>query len=620
MRAGWSIFVVLVAAALIAAAPAAAEVHVTSSADSGAGSLREAIEVAAPGETVTIDPGVNPVLSTEIKIDKSLTIRGQGASATTISGGGVTRVFNVGSVTPGIAVRIEGLGVAEGRASDGANGAPEPASTPAGNGSPGGGGGAIRNSANQLELVNVALTKNVAGNGGTGGMGISLPPGVGGAGGSGGAVSNSGTATITGSTLSGNRAGMGGAGGTSISFFFPTPGSAGGGGAVANSGTLTMSNSTLADNEAGSGAVGGSFTGIGMSGSGGGNGGAVINTGLLTVTGSTLEDNAAGSGGLGGFGPTVAGPGGSGGNGGGIFAEGTARIENSTFVENSAGSGGAGVPSSSLGGAGGAGGNGGAVVAAGVSVVGIAGATFAENAPGAGGPGGIGATVSGANGSAGSGGALSGVLTVRGSILAANTGTNPNCNAGVVDAGGNVAFPEAGGCVGPAVADPKLDPAGLANNGGPTQTIALLAGSAAIDAVPTGACLNASGTPLSVDQRGVGRPQGAACDAGAFEVAVPTTHVDPGVTVPNTKIAGKAKRKVRTAKKRARVKVAFSSIPAGAGFECKLDRKPFRPCTSPKAYRLKPGRHAIEVRAVLNGVADPTPARVSIKVIEFQRP
>jgi hypothetical protein len=373
----------------------------------------------------------------------------------------------------------------------------------------------------------------------------------------------------------------------------------------------------LVDNEAGSGTVGGSMSGLGMSGTTGGNGGAILNSGSLIVAGSTLQSNTAGTGGLGGFGTTISGPGGMGGSGGGIFAEGTAKIENSTLVENSAGNGGAGAPGPSLGGGGGAGGNGGAVVAAGVSVVMIAGATFVENAPGPGGPGGIGTTISGANGSAGSGGALSGVLTLRGSILAANTGTNPNCNAGVVDAGGNVAFPEAGGCVGPAVADPKLDPAGLANNGGPTQTIALLSGSAAIDAVPTANCLDASGAPLSIDQRGISRPQGSACDAGAFEVAVPTTHVDPGVTAPDTRIAGKAKRKVRTAKKRARAKVAFSSVPAGAGFECKLDRKPFRPCASPKAYRLKPGRHTIQVRAVLDGVFDPTPARVRIKVIRI---
>jgi uncharacterized repeat protein (TIGR01451 family) len=70
--------------------------------------------------------------------------------------------------------------------------------------------------------------------------------------------------------------------------------------------------------------------------------------------------------------------------------------------------------------------------------------------------------------------------------------------------------------------DPLLGP--LANNGGPTQTHALLPGSPAIDA--GGECI------AFPDQRGVVRPQGAACDIGAYELAVPvdlsvTKTVDP---------------------------------------------------------------------------------------------
>jgi hypothetical protein len=60
--------------------------------------------------------------------------------------------------------------------------------------------------------------------------------------------------------------------------------------------------------------------------------------------------------------------------------------------------------------------------------------------------------------------------------------------------------------------DPLLGP--LADNGGPTLTRALLEGSPAIDAVPTANCT------LETDQRGVTRPQGAACDIGAFELDV----------------------------------------------------------------------------------------------------
>ena len=65
--------------------------------------------------------------------------------------------------------------------------------------------------------------------------------------------------------------------------------------------------------------------------------------------------------------------------------------------------------------------------------------------------------------------------------------------------------------------DPLLGP--LADNGGLTPTHALLAGSPAIDAA--GAC---TGT----DQRGVPRPQGEACDIGAFEFACGNGTIDLG--------------------------------------------------------------------------------------------
>jgi hypothetical protein len=57
-------------------------------------------------------------------------------------------------------------------------------------------------------------------------------------------------------------------------------------------------------------------------------------------------------------------------------------------------------------------------------------------------------------------------------------------------------------------------------------------------------------------------------------------------------------------------KFAFVSDQAGAHFECKLDKKAFRPCRSPfKAKKLKRGRHAFRVRAVNGaGQVDPTPA------------
>jgi hypothetical protein len=56
--------------------------------------------------------------------------------------------------------------------------------------------------------------------------------------------------------------------------------------------------------------------------------------------------------------------------------------------------------------------------------------------------------------------------------------------------------------------DPKLGP--LADNGGPTPTMALLLGSPAIDAGNTALA-------PTTDQRGFPRPAGAAADIGAFE-------------------------------------------------------------------------------------------------------
>jgi hypothetical protein len=62
-----------------------------------------------------------------------------------------------------------------------------------------------------------------------------------------------------------------------------------------------------------------------------------------------------------------------------------------------------------------------------------------------------------------------------------------------------------------------LSPSGLQNNGGPTQTIALLSTSPAINAIPPAVCTDASGNPVLTDQRGVARPQASGCDIGAFE-------------------------------------------------------------------------------------------------------
>ncbi len=110
---------------------------------------------------------------------------------------------------------------------------------------------------------------------------------------------------------------------------------------------------------------------------------------------------------------------------------------------------------------------------------------------------------------------LTGSFTFTNSILSGPAG-GTNCTANsamqLVDGGHNFQFPGASCGAGVTVADPLLDPVGLNINNSAVPTVALLPGSPAIDAVPaTGAGCTAT------DARGVTRPQGAACDSGAFE-------------------------------------------------------------------------------------------------------
>ena len=68
------------------------------------------------------------------------------------------------------------------------------------------------------------------------------------------------------------------------------------------------------------------------------------------------------------------------------------------------------------------------------------------------------------------------------------------------------------------IPDPKLGP--LQNNGGPTQTMALLAGSPAIDTGNPAGCTDGKGHLLITDQRGLPRPDtedSHGCDMGAYE-------------------------------------------------------------------------------------------------------
>ena len=139
----------------------------------------------------------------------------------------------------------------------------------------------------------------------------------------------------------------------------------------------------------------------------------------------------------------------------------------------------------------------------------------------------------------------SGTIQVQNSIIAGNFDTPGNAGGGTKKYGllGNIFIPRTNligtndGCPGfvngvnadkvGSIAQP-LNPrlAALANNGGPTQTQALLPGSPAVD----------GGSPLTpgsggqacalIDQRSIGRPLGNRCDSGAFETAeFPTVYL-----------------------------------------------------------------------------------------------
>lgn len=119
---------------------------------------------------------------------------------------------------------------------------------------------------------------------------------------------------------------------------------------------------------------------------------------------------------------------------------------------------------------------------------------------------------------------VSGAIKLKNTILAGNrdlTGDGPDCWGAIGTLGHNLiqnpfnctfAGDSASDIVGPGA---LLGP--LADNGGGTLTHALLGGSPAIDAVPLAACADDSGAPIAIDQRGVHRPRGPACDIGAYE-------------------------------------------------------------------------------------------------------
>jgi hypothetical protein len=252
---------------------------VTTTADSGAGSLRDAIAQAnSTSEDDTIDFNITSgcsggvctitLTSGTLVINSastagSLTITNAGGSQRIeISGNNSTRVF---SVNIGANLTIDSITIRDGSASN---------------------GGGINNSGGTVNITNSTITNNSA-SGSTSSLG--------------GGIYNTGTVNITNSTITNNSA----SGSTS---------SLGGGIVNLSGGIVNITNSTITNNSATVGSSGGGI----MNFSGG----------TVNVTNSTITNNSASSGGNGG-----------GINNGG----GTVNITNSTITNNSATVGGGGI-------------------------------------------------------------------------------------------------------------------------------------------------------------------------------------------------------------------------------------------------------------------------------------
>ena len=290
------------------------------------------------------------------------------------------------------------------------------------------------------------------------------------------------------------------------------------GGGVWNAGTLTLTRVVVRDNVA---SVASDFSAQPR-------GGGIWNGGTLTILESLIENNAASGFLL------------EGGAGGGIWNEGTLVLERSTVSANQAtdvqdacygggifNAGTAVIRNSTLSGntlscfEGGAGGG-----LRNTGVATVEAATITENS--------VGVVWDAATAHGGGVASFGGTVTLRGSLVAGNTAerddATADCDGALASDGANVV---GGGTGCPAdAADTTVAPESvfssvlgpLADNGGPTPTHALLAGSPAVDA---GSCTGTDGAAITEDQRGFTRRDGL-CDAGAYEYGAETT---PLVTV-----------------------------------------------------------------------------------------
>jgi hypothetical protein len=86
-------------------------------------------------------------------------------------------------------------------------------------------------------------------------------------------------------------------------------------------------------------------------------------------------------------------------------------------------------------------------------------------------------------------------------------------------------------------------------------------------------------------------------------------------TPPRTRITARPPKLIRTRRSKRRVVFRFASSERDSRFRCKLDRKPYRACASPRAYTVALGKHRFRIVAIdASGNADPTPASFAFRV------
>jgi len=128
-----------------------------------------------------------------------------------------------------------------------------------------------------------------------------------------------------------------------------------------------------------------------------------------------------------------------------------------------------------------------------------------------------------------------GQYRIRNSIIAFNTPKNCTGPFGGQDIGGNYSDDFSCGFTGDG--SEIILAGGLANNGGPTETMALLGGDpvdgATVNCDALNEMGNPTGIPIGIDQRYFPRPFGIRCDSGAFEDS-------PSATVTITKVTDPA--------------------------------------------------------------------------------